>query len=71
MPQRQLTDRFCDNIKADQQIDYFDETVTGLALRVSPTKKAWIWLHSQDGKRKRLTFGTYPATSLAAEPRSS
>jgi integrase len=65
MPQRQLTDRFCDNIKADQQIDYFDETVTGLALRVSPTKKAWIWLHSQDGKRKRLTFGTYPATSLA------
>jgi len=66
MPQRQLTDRFCDNIKADQQIDYFDETVTGLALRVSPTKKAWIWLHTQDGKRKRLTFGTYPATSLAS-----
>jgi integrase len=67
MPQRQLTDRFCDRVKADQQIDYFDEAMTGLALRVSPTKKAWIWLHTgADGKRKRLTFGTYPAISLAA-----
>jgi integrase len=66
MPQRQLSDRFCDRIKADQQIDYFDEATTGLALRVSPTKKAWIWLHTGlDGKRKRLTFGTYPALSLA------
>jgi integrase len=67
MPQRQLSDRFCDRIKADQQTDYFDEAMTGLALRVSPTKKAWIWLHTGlDGKRKRLTFGTYPAISLAA-----
>jgi integrase len=67
MPQRQLTDRFCDRINADQQIDYFDEAMAGLALRVSPTKKAWIWLHTGlDGKRKRLTFGTYPAISLAA-----
>src|SRR5262249_54092774 len=47
--------------------DYFDEAMTGLALRVSPTKKAWIWLHTGlDGRRKRLTFGTYPAISLAA-----
>ena len=67
MPQRQLTDRFCDRVNADAQIDYFDEAMTGLALRVSPTKKAWIWLHTGlDGKRKRLTFGTYPAISLAA-----
>ena len=67
MPQRQLTDRFCDRVKAESQIDYFDDVVTGLALRVSPTKKAWIWLHTGlDGKRKRLTFGTYPAISLAA-----
>ena len=67
MPQRQLTDRFCDRVKAESQIDYFDDAVTGLALRVSPTKKAWIWLHTGlDGKRKRLTFGTYPAISLAA-----
>jgi integrase len=67
MPQRQLTDRFCDRVNAESQIDYFDEAMTGLALRVSPTKKAWIWLHTGlDGKRKRLTFGTYPAISLAA-----
>jgi integrase len=67
MPQRQLTDRFCDRIKTDTQIDYFDEATTGLALRVSPTKKSWIWLHTgADGKRKRITFGSYPALSLAA-----
>ena len=67
MPQRQLTDRFCDRVNAGTQIDYFDEAVTGLALRVSPTKKAWIWMHTDlDGRRKRLTFGTYPAISLAA-----
>ena len=66
MPRRQLTDRFCDHAKTDgQQIDYFDEAVSGLALRVSPTKKAWTWLYTQGGKRKRLTFATYPATSLA------
>ncbi len=66
MPRRQLTDRFCDHAKTDgQQIDYFDEAVRGLALRVSPTKKAWTWLYTQGGKRKRLTFATYPATSLA------
>ncbi len=66
MPRRQLTDRFCDHAKTNgQQIDYFDEAVAGLALRVSPTKKAWTWLYTQGGKRKRLTFATYPATSLA------
>ena len=32
MPRRQLTDRFCDHAKTDgQQIDYFDEAVSGLA----------------------------------------
>ncbi len=67
MPRRQLTDRFCDHAKTDgQQIDYFDEAVSGLALRVSPTKKAWTWLYTRGGKRKRLTFATYPATSLAS-----
>lgn len=67
MPRRRLTDRFCDRVKADQQTDYFDEAMTGLALRVSPTKKVWMWLYTgPDGKRKRLTFGTFPAISLAA-----
>jgi integrase len=65
-----LTDRFCDRAKAiSAQTDYFDETVTGLALRVAPSgRKTWTFHFTSpsNGKRARLTLGTYPATSLAA-----
>jgi len=65
-----LTDRFCARAKAGQeQTDYFDEQVTGLTLRVAKSgRKTWT-LHftsPRDGKRARLSLGTYPATSLAA-----
>jgi integrase len=70
MPKRQLTDRFCAHAKVregDVQTDYFDEETPGLALRVSRTRKAWTYLYStRNGRRRRFTFGTYPATSLAA-----
>jgi integrase len=71
MPQRELTDRFCAHAKArsgDVQTDYFDEQTPGLALRVSRTGlKSWTYLYTAiGGKRKRMTFGTYPATSLAS-----
>jgi len=63
-----LTDRFCDRAKSSgPQCDYFDETVSGLALRVSRQGvKAWT-LHftSPSGRRTRLTFGRYPSISLA------
>ena len=37
-----LTDRFCDRAKSTGQTDYFDETVSGLALRVTRHGvKAW------------------------------
>jgi hypothetical protein len=62
-----LTDRFCSAAKsAAAQTDYFDETVPGLALRVSGTTKAWSLLYSRpDGRRARMTLGRYPALSLA------
>jgi hypothetical protein len=67
-----LTDRFCDRAKPQNdlaQTDYFDETVSGLALRVAASgRKTWT-LHFTspgDGKRARLTLDTYPATSLGA-----
>jgi integrase len=63
-----LTDRFCDRAKSTSaQTDYFDENVSGLALRVSAQGvKAWT-LHftSASGKRARITLGRYPSTSLA------
>jgi transcription antitermination factor NusG len=62
-----LTDRFCSTAKSTEQVDYFDDTVRGLALRVSPTVKSWSLIYSRPGgKRARLTLGRYPAVSLAA-----
>jgi integrase len=69
MPKVALTDRFVSHAKAQgvPQLDYFDESVSGLALRVSSTgRKTWTFHYtSPNGKRARLTLGTYPATTLA------
>jgi integrase len=61
-----LTDKFCAAAKSAKQTDYFDENVSGLALRVSPTAKAWTLHHTKAGKRARLTLGRYPQLSLSA-----
>lgn len=71
MPKVRLTDRFVASANSGgaAQADYFDEVTTGLALRVSKSgRKVWtcIYTSPRDGKRARLTLGTYPATSLAA-----
>jgi integrase len=60
-----LTDRFCQHAKSKTaQSDFFDETVKGLALRVtSGGTKSWT-LH-YGTPRKRVTLGRYPALSLA------
>jgi integrase len=64
-----LTDRFCAAAKVKTgkaQTDYFDETVPGLALRVSGTTKAWSLLYSRPGgRRARISLGRYPVLSLA------
>src|SRR5262245_17094257 len=62
-----LTDRFCQHAKSETpQTDYFDETVKGLALRVTKHgTKAWTFHHTKGGKRHRVTLGRYPAISLA------
>lgn len=71
MPTIALTNRFIAAAKSPDapQTDYFDSGTKGLALRVTNTgRKVWTYLFSspKDGKRARLTLGTYPATSLAA-----
>jgi integrase len=70
MPRIALTDRFCATSKplAGLRTDYFDETVPGLALRVTETGRSWSFNFTspRDGKRARLTIGAYPATSLAS-----
>jgi integrase len=69
MPRRTLTDRFIASAKSidgDAQTDYFDAAQQGLALRVTKAgTKSWTYHFSLSGRRVRMTFGTYPATSLA------
>jgi integrase len=61
-----LTDRFVQNAKSREgQAEYFDETTRGLALRVSKAAKSWCFHYTTSDTRKRLTLGTYPATSLS------
>ena len=71
MPKIALTDRFCATAKPldGLRTEYFDATVSGLALRVTEKgHRSWSYLFTspRDGKRARATIGTYPATSLAA-----
>jgi integrase len=68
MPRHALTDRFCTHAKAadgEAQTDYFDEDYKGLALRVTKVgTRSWTYHFTWAAKRVRITFGTYPATSL-------
>lgn len=69
MPKVALTEKFVQHAKPDStgRTDYFDGTTKGLALRVSEGAKSWTYHYTspKDGKRARLTLGTYPATTLA------
>jgi hypothetical protein len=63
-----LTDRFCATVTPPARTDYFDEQVAGLALRVTEQgHRSWSYLFTspRDGRRARVSLGTYPATSLA------
>jgi integrase len=70
MPKIALTDRFCATAKplTGSRTDFFDESITGLTLRVTESgRRTWTYHFTSphDGKRARLTIGTYPATTLA------
>jgi integrase len=70
IPRVNLTARFCAGAKSlGTQTDFFDETIAGLALRVTNRDhRSWSYIYTspRDGKRARVSLGTYPATSLAA-----
>jgi len=69
MPARELTDRFCQSVKAvaGQQVAYPDAQVRGLEFRVSGNgRKVWTlrYRRASDGRQSRLTLGVYPALDL-------
>src|SRR4051812_2495215 len=55
-------------IKAAQPRDteYMLADGDGLYLRVRPNGKVWIYRYTVSGKPAKLSFGRYPAVSLAA-----
>ena len=65
-----LTDRFVAGAKGDGsgQVEFFDGKMKGLSLRVSRKGvKSWSFsFTTPNGKRARLTLGSYPAVTLAA-----
>jgi integrase len=65
-----LTDRFVAGAKGDGsgQVEFFDAKTKGLSLRVSRKGvKSWSFsFTTSNGKRARLTLGSYPAVTLAA-----
>src|SRR2546425_7193769 len=68
MPILRLTTRTIDALKSDpaQQIDYFDESLAGSAVRVSKLgKKSWCVVYRHAGKPRRLPLGSYPPIALA------
>src|SRR5690348_1020498 len=71
MPRLALTDRFVSGAKASgkaRQNYFFDSKTPGLALRVSDAHKGWTFTFTDpaDGRRARMTLGSYPAMPLAA-----
>lgn len=65
---RSLTDAAVRRLKppASGQVDYFDQSFPGLALRISyGGRKSWTYHYRIGCKLKRMTIDTYPAMSVA------
>jgi integrase len=67
MGRKSLTVRFVESVKVDVRTDFWDDGMRGLVLRVSPSGvKSWtaVYTRQSDGKKRRLTLGTFPTLSL-------
>lgn len=73
MPKVKLTDAFVKSAKAMPTVtgklvvtEYADETISGLALRVTPAGvKSWTYRYRSKGKQKCLSLGKADVVSLA------
>jgi integrase len=66
MPTLHLTDTNVRDLPTPiARTDFFDDVVTGLCLRVTPTgHKSWAVLYRAGGRLKRLTLDGYPTLTL-------
>ncbi|MBN2370136.1 MAG: tyrosine-type recombinase/integrase [Vicinamibacteria bacterium] len=61
-----LTDVLIRSLKVDRRLDLWDDVVTCLLLRCSPTgAKSWSLLYRFNGKRRRYTLGAYRSEDSA------
>ena len=67
---KSITDATAKRLKATPkqgQVDHFDSSFPGLALRVSSGgRKTWVYFYRHAGKLRRMTFDVYPAMSVSA-----
>ena len=61
-----LTNKFIEHlVTPDKRKEYFDDTIKGLSLRITPTgKKTFSVVKRIDGKLTRLTIGPYPIVTI-------
>lgn len=64
---KRLIDRFVRTVKPTAtQADYWDQTLAGFGLRVSPKgKKSFQILYRHHRRQRRMVLGSFPAMSLA------
>lgn len=63
-----LTDPFIRSLRPTEQgrVEYFDDNVTGLSIRVSDAgRKTWSVVYRFNGRLRRYTLGVYPILGLA------
>ena len=68
MPRIPFTARSLEALKPtpDAQIDYFDQSLPGFYLRISPRgRKTFRVMYRHAGRVRRMTFGTFPPLTLA------
>ena len=74
MPQANFTDQWLKSVKLSPngQVEYYDQKLTGLALRISPGgTKAWLAWYRHGGRLRKTTLGRYPAMALAKARREA
>jgi integrase len=62
----QFTEKFIQALKARaERYDIREQSGEGFAIRVSPSgEKSWVFIYAFEGRKRRMTLGSYPNLSL-------
>ncbi len=68
MPKMKMVARKIDAMSPPEegQTDYWDVSLSGFGLRVAASgRKTWIVMYRHQGRKRRMTLGTYPSLGVA------